>query len=224
MGPVIGDLIPLAVGVAISPLAIMAVILMLLAARAGQASAGFLAGTVLGIAVAVVVFVVVAGLFNLGSSNQPSTFSLWLKLIVGVALVLLSVREWNHRPRPGQTPELPKWLAAVDHMTPAKAAGLGFALGAVNPKNLALTIAAGVAIANGSLSVGGDVVAVVVFTVIGASTVGLPVIAYAIAGARMRRPLDEMKTWLAENNTTVTSVLLVIIGAVLIGKGFGGLL
>jgi hypothetical protein len=64
----------------------------------------------------------------------------------------------------------------------------------------------------------------VVFTVIGASTVGLPVIAYAIAGARMRGPLDEMKTWLAENNTTVTSVLLVIIGAVLIGKGLGGLL
>jgi threonine/homoserine/homoserine lactone efflux protein len=224
MGPVIGDLIPLAVGVAISPAAIMAVILMLLAERAGRASAGFLVGTVLGIAVAVVVFVLLSGLFNLGTSSQPSTISSWIKLIVGLGLLLLGIREWDHRPRPGQSPKLPKWLAAVDHMTPARAAGLGFGLGAVNPKNLALTIAAGVAIANGNLSFGGDVVAVVVFTVIGASTVGLPVIAYAVAGARMRRPLDQLKTWLAENNTTVTSVLLVIIGAVLIGKGFGGLL
>jgi hypothetical protein len=46
VGPVIGDLLPLAVGVAVSPVPIIAVILMLLAPRAGGASLGFLAGWV----------------------------------------------------------------------------------------------------------------------------------------------------------------------------------
>ena len=41
MNAVIGDLLPLAVGVAISPIPIIAAILMLLAAKAGGASMGF---------------------------------------------------------------------------------------------------------------------------------------------------------------------------------------
>lgn len=41
MGSVLGEMLPLAVGVAISPIPIIAVILMLLSKRAGGASAGF---------------------------------------------------------------------------------------------------------------------------------------------------------------------------------------
>ena len=44
MGTVIGDLLPLALGVAISPVPIIAVILMLLSPRAGAASLGFAVG------------------------------------------------------------------------------------------------------------------------------------------------------------------------------------
>jgi len=60
MGQVIGDLLPLAVGVAISPIPIIAVILMLLAPRAGGTTAGFLLGWVLGIALACTVFLLLA--------------------------------------------------------------------------------------------------------------------------------------------------------------------
>jgi cytochrome c biogenesis protein CcdA len=224
MGPVIGDLIPLAVGVAISPLPITAVILMLFAEQARRDSAGYLSGWVAGTAAAVIVFVALAGAFNLGSSSQPSVFSSWIKLIVGLALVLQGIREWEHRPRPGQSAKLPRWMSTLDTITPGKAFGLGFLLAAISPKNIPLAIAAGVDIAKGNLSVGHEVVAVVVYTVIGASTVAIPVIAFAVAGARLRRPLNDLKTWLAENNATVMSVLLVVIGAVLVGKGFGGLL
>jgi hypothetical protein len=52
MGTVIGDLLPLGLGVAISPVPIIAVILMLLAPRAGAASAGFGLVPVIGYAVA----------------------------------------------------------------------------------------------------------------------------------------------------------------------------
>ncbi|HEX5730294.1 GAP family protein, partial [Microbacterium sp.] len=56
MGSVIGDILPLAIGIAISPIPIIAVILLLLSPKAKGTSIGFLLGWVLGIVAAVTVF------------------------------------------------------------------------------------------------------------------------------------------------------------------------
>ena len=61
------------------------------------------------------------------------------------------------------------------------------------------------------------------FTVIAASTVAVPVVAYLVAEERMRGPLDSLKEWLQENNATVMATLILVIGAVLLGKGVSGL-
>lgn len=224
MGQVVGDLLPLAVGVAVSPVPIIAVILMLLAPKAGGTSAGFLTGWLIGIVVACAVFLLLAGTLDLGTSTEPSTAASWVKLVLGVLALLLGVRQWTSRPRGDGEPTMPKWMAAVDSFTAVKATGLGFLLSAVNPKNLLMCAAAGSSIAAGSLSDAQDVWTVVVFTVIAGSTVALPVIAYALARDRMAGPLDELKAWLTVHNAAVMSVLLLVIGAVLVGKGLGGLL
>ncbi|MCL6613645.1 MAG: AI-2E family transporter [Firmicutes bacterium] len=51
----------------------------------------------------------------------------------------------------------------------------------------------------------------------------VPVIAYAVAADKMRGTLDNLKVWLQSNNAAVMSVLLLVMGAVVLGKGFGGL-
>lgn len=224
MGSVLGELLPLAVGVALSPVPIIAVILMLFAPRAGGTSAGFLLGWVVGIVVAVVVFVFIARGSDLGSSTQPHPRQSWIKLLLGVVLLVLAARQWRSRPSPGEHGTLPKWMSAIDSITPVKATGLGFLLSAINPKNLAMCIAAAVAIAGAGLSGGDLAVAVLIFTVIGACTVAIPVIAYAVAPGRMRGPLDRLKTRLQTNNAAIMTVLFLVIGALLIGKGLGGLL
>ena len=48
-------------------------------------------------------------------------------------------------------------------------------------------------------------------------------LAYAVAKERMRRPLDELHVWLGAHNAAVMSVLLLVIGVALIGKGIGEL-
>lgn len=225
MGAVIGDLLPFALGVAVSPIPIIAVILMLLAPRAGGTSAGFGLGWLAGIVVVTTVVVLVAGGAGAGTDEGgPSTASSWIKLLLGVLLLALAVREWRQRPRPGEDAVLPKWMAAIDGFTPVKATGLGFLLSALNPKNLLMCIAAGLTIGAASLGAGQSVAAVAVFTVIAASTVLVPVVAYAVAKDRMRGPLDELKVWLQANNAAVMSVLILVIGTVLVGKGLGGLL
>jgi len=194
---------------------------MLLAAKAGGTSAGFLLGWVAGIAVATTVFTALAGA-GFGGSGEPPAAVSWIKIGLGV-LLLLAVRQWRGRPKPGAQADLPKWMSAIDTVTPAKAVGLGFLLSAVNPKNLLMCVAAGAAIGSGGLSGGEEVVAVAVFTVLAASTVAVPVLAYAVARDRLRGLLDELKEWLQTHNAAVMSVLLLVIGTVLIGKGIGGL-
>lgn len=99
-------------------------------------------------------------------------------------------------------------MQAIDEMTAVKGLGLGFALAAVNPKNLLMCIAAGVSIGS---------------AIIASSTVAIPVIGYLVAADRLREPLANLKVWLQDNNTTVMSVLILVVGVVLIGKGIGGI-
>ena len=114
-------------------------------------------------------------------------------------------------------------MTAIDQMTPVKAAGLGVLLSAVNPKNLLLCVSAGVTVAAASLDTAEQVASVAVFTV-AVSTVVVPAVAYAVAGARLRHPLDELKGWLQANIATVMAVLLLVLGESVLGKGLGGLL
>ena len=219
MGSVIGDLLPLAVGVAVSPVPIIATILMLLSKRAGGTSVGFAVGWLFGIIVATVLFVVMSGTVSTSDDGPSATVS-WIELALGVLLLAFGVKQWGGRRADHETP---KWMQAVDEMTAVQGLGLGFALAAINPKNLLMCIAAGVLIGSASLATAGVVVSSLVFTIIAGSTVAIPVVGYVVAADRLREPLATLKVWLQDNNATVMSVLILVIGVVLIGKGIGGI-
>ena len=69
---------------------------------------------------------------------------------------------------------------------------------------------------------GGEITfAIVVFVIIAACSVAVPVIAYLVASKRMAAPLESLRGWLVQNNATVMAVLLLVIGVVLVGKGIG---
>jgi threonine/homoserine/homoserine lactone efflux protein len=224
VGGVIGDLLPLAVGVAISPIPIIATILMLLAPQAGSASVGFLIGWVVGIVVATLVFTVIAATAGLDdTSSGPSSTASWIKIVLGVLLLLLAVTQWRGRPRPGEDAVLPTWMSAIDAFTLPKALGLGFLLSAVNPKNLLMCVGAGTIVGGSTLGTGEQAVVVAIYTLLAASTVAIPVVGYLVASERLRAPLEELRGWLQQSNAAVMSVLLLVLGAVLIGKGLGGL-
>jgi threonine/homoserine/homoserine lactone efflux protein len=222
VGRVIGDLLPVALGVAISPVPMIAVILMLLAPHATAASIAFLVGWVVGITVVVVVVTLVVDPVDDSDAGGSSDFVSVLKVVLGAAAVLLAIREWRSRPRAGQEPVTPKWMSAIDTINPPKALGLGALLSGVNPKNLALCLTGGVTIGSGGLSSGETVLAVALFVLVGSSSVAIPVVGYLVAPQRMQGPLDELRQWLTLHNSAVMSVLLLVIGVAIIGKGLAG--
>ncbi|GAA2448254.1 GAP family protein [Agromyces soli] len=221
MNGVIGGILPLALGIAISPIPIIAAILMLLSPKAKGTSVGFLLGWVLGIVVAVVVFTLLGSIIPASDPDASKPIAGTIQIVLGVLLLLLAVKQWRSRPKGDAEPPMPKWMSAIDQLTAVKGAGLGFLLSAVNPKNLLMAVAAGVAIGTGGLSGGESTLAIVIFTVIAACSVAVPVIAYLVASARMAGPLESLRHWLVHNNATVMAVLLLVIGVVLIGKGIG---
>ena len=218
----IGTILPLALGVAISPIPIIAVILMLLSPKAHTNGPAFLVGWVAGLAGVSIAVIALSDKAGLGSGGGGSVVGSLIKIALGLLLVGLAVREFRNRPRPGEQPQLPGWMRAIDSITGPKTLGIAFLL-SVNPKNLSLTVAAAVSVAQEGLSTISAAFVLALFVVLASLSIAVPVALYAFGGDSAARVLDGLRTWLDANNTTVMAVLLVVIGVVLLGKGLSGL-
>lgn len=219
MGQGVGEILTLAIGVAISPVPIIAVILMLFSQRARVNGPVFLLGWVVALAVVGGVAYALSDQSDAATSSTSSDAISWGKIVFGVLFLLLAARQWRSRPAPGEEPPMPKWMAGVDTLTPGKALGLGVVLAGVNPKNLLLTVAAAAGLAQLGLPTTDVVVSLVVFVVVASLTIAGPVVYYLVGGDKAKEELDSMKAWLAVHNTAVMAVLFLVFGIDLIAKG-----
>jgi threonine/homoserine/homoserine lactone efflux protein len=223
MGKAIGEILPYAVAASITVSAIIGIILMLVTPKAKTNGTAFAVGYVLGFALVGTIVIVLAGGKDYSSGSGPTQTVSIIKLLLGLLLLVAAVRQWRGRPREGATPTMPKWMGRIDSFTAGKSFGLGVLLSAVNPKNLAMSLATGLAIAQAAIPTGQEVVVLIIYIVIGASTVLAPVVVYFAMGDRAAAILRGWRKWLEENNAVVTAVVLLVLAAVLIGKGIAGL-
>jgi threonine/homoserine/homoserine lactone efflux protein len=223
MADAIGQVLSLGVGVALSPVPIIAVVLMLGTPRARANGPAFVLGWIVGLAVVGTIVLVVAGGADASGNDEPADWVGWLKIVLGVLLALVAVRQWRGRPRAGEEAAMPKWMRAIDRFTPGRSVAIAVALSALNPKNLLLTVGAAAAIAQTGVSTGDQAIALAVFVLVGTLGPGAPVAIYFALGDRATRILDELKTWMAAHNSAIMAVLCLVIGAKLIGDGISGL-
>ena len=222
VGEAIGTILPMAVGVALSPVPIIAVVLMLGTPKARSNGPAFLVGWLAGLLVVGTIVLLLTG-GAASEQGEPATWVSVVKIVLGVLLLLVALRMWRGRPAPGEQTEVPKWMHAIDSFTPVRAAGAGFLLSGVNPKNLVLTLAAAAAIAATGADMADQFIALVVFAIIATIGPGLPVAVYFLMGDRAPKLLGQLKTWLGVNNTVIMVVLCAVIAAKLVGDGITGL-
>jgi len=220
----LGSLLPLAIGIAISPVPIIACILMLFSAKARLNGPAFLVGWVAGITlVTLIVFRLSDATGATDEASGPSLGDIVI-LLLGLGAIALGVKQWKGRPKPGEDAALPKWMQAIDGFTPVKALGFGVLLSALNPKNLGLAIAAGVVIDQATAAGGNAIAMEILFVVIASVSIAVPVTYMLVGGEGAKHTLDGWKTWLGANNAAVMAVLFIVIGAKLVGSGLDGLL
>jgi hypothetical protein len=223
MGKAIGGSLPLAVGIALSPIPVIAVVLMLTSRKAKVNGPVFVLGWLIGLGIVGAIVLSLAGAGGASKSGSPATWVSWVKIALGVLLLLVALRQFRGRPHGDEQPQMPRWMATIDTTTPPAAFGLAAVLSGANPKNLLLAVAGGAAIAQTGIPGSQQAIAYLIFALIGTLGVGLPVVIYFVMGARSEKLLAGLKDWMTQHNAVIMSVLCLVIAAKLVGDGISGL-
>ena len=186
---VVGEILPLALVVTISPLNIIPAILLLFTSKPLRNALSFLAGFAGGVAVVVGLLVSLGGAVNLSTESGHSTWAGILKLGLGVYLLFAAVKKFRGRPRAGQEGSLPKWMDGIAGYSSTKALGAGATLGALNPKNLVVGLASAAAISEGGLSTSQEVIAGAVYLLVAVLGVVAPIAVTLSLGIERKRCL-----------------------------------
>jgi hypothetical protein len=207
----------------LSPLPIVAVILMLFSARAKTNGISFVAGWVAGLLV-VGGAVLLLGGDSAGKPSQPSLSSLVIQALLGVLLLAAAVKQLRGFRAQSGEPDMPRWMRTIDDFSAGKAFGVAALLSGVNPKNLALNAAGVLVITQAGMSSTQEWTTLIVFVVLSSLTVALPVLYFFVGGEKAKAQLGSWKVWLIANNAAVMSVLFVIFGVKLLAAGAQGLI
>ncbi|MFB7665722.1 GAP family protein [Kitasatospora sp. NPDC056138] len=230
MGGAVGQMLASAVGVAISPVTLVATVLLLASPRGRVNGTAFVLGwsaTLAALTTAVVA--VLAVLTAAGALPEPGggearpPWAWWVALAVGLLLLLLGARRWRERPREGHVHRPPAWLAAVDRLTPVRSAGLAAALVTADPKNLLPVVGGAVAIATSGGGPGAKALALVLMVLVGSLCTLLPLAVHLCGGAGSAKVLGEWKAWMSTHNSAIATVLPVVLGAEYVGAAITGL-
>jgi hypothetical protein len=217
-----GELIALALGIAISPMPVLGVILMLLSPRGIRAGAGFAVGWLGGVGFAVTIFSLLSALLPARGNQETDTALGLTPVVVGLALIAVGVIQLRRRDRghsDDDAEELPRWLSAVDRLTLTRSIVLGFGYAFFRPKNLVITVAAGLVIGRAEPGLAGTAIALGIFTAIASVTIAAPPLAYALGGERVKGMLVRMRVWLLGKLSIITGVTLSAIGVALVVLG-----
>jgi Sap-like sulfolipid-1-addressing protein len=212
-------LIPLGLVIALSPITVIPAVLVLQAPRPRPSGLAFLAGWVLSLTALTALSVAASGLLG-GLDKSPPKWSSWLRVVLGSALIVYGVFRWFTRH--GHS-ESPGWMRSFATITPLRAALTGAALAAVRPDVVLICVPAGLGIGGAGLGAAGDWLAAAFFVAVAASSVAVPILAYAAAGSRLDATMARLKDWMDKNNAALLAAILVVIGAMVLYHGIHAL-
>ena len=203
-------LLPLAIGLALSPIPVIELILVLFSKRRVVNSVVFVAAlavfSVIGLALGA------AGTDSAnGQGDGPSTVTAVVFLVLGLLLLAIGVQNWRNRTDTSE----PAVLGSIAGMGPGPVAFLALGATIVNPKNLPLLVGAGSTIA--------DTDAVWLwglgFVLVATSPYWAAALYAGLGGAGAQARLDTMRAWLIRRNRLIMGVLCLALGAVMVLKG-----
>ena len=224
MWSVVGELLNPAIGMVLSPLAVVGLLGILALPRALSLAPAFVAGW---LAAIIVTVGLIAILFDPDSMfdlfEGPTTFYIVLHLMIGMLLILLAVNTWMQRSSSEGRGRAAGWAGSGDVQTAQGAFLQGIVFSGASPKNLLLNIGAGFTIVSGTFTTSQTVSAVVIFTVLASLSVIIPLALHLALPESAEARLAGIREWLTENGAVVVTVAMLVLGVHYLGRGLGGL-
>lgn len=198
------DLVIIGLAITLEPLTLVAFILILASDKGVWKGLAFILGW-MACLVAVIAAVVLATGGNPPKPNTaPSTAVLVVKALLGLLLIWIGLRQRRKRGRPRKPPT---WMARLDHMSPAAAAGLGVFL---QPWSL---VAIGAAtIVQAKLSTVGDWLTLVLFCLLATSSFLVMELYAAFSPEAAQARLGRVRIWIDTHTDQA-----IIIGSLALG-------
>jgi uncharacterized membrane protein YidH (DUF202 family) len=217
-GLLLAELVPPAMVVAWSPVKIISALLLVLnSARPKPTALALLAGWLVGLGAVTALFVRLPRLVDsVHHSSVVGRTLVIFAIVVGVVLIVVAGYRWVRRDR-GKT--APERLSRFSEITPLGAAILGLVLPVAGPKVLAMCATAGIAIGNASIGGAGGGMALVYYTALAASPIIVSVVGYWLAADTVNRWLVSLRLRLQHHQSTVTTIVIALIGLVLLSTG-----
>ena len=220
MGPVLealGISLPLALGIAAAPWAIITLMILLLTPRAVSNAYTFLIGWFIGLMLVGIVVMNSPGLIN--DSGEPSRLMGWIRLGMGAVLLVTSLFLFKKIPKGKDQQTMPKWIERVDSFGIFHASGLGFFHSTLNLKNSSMAVVGAASIARQGLTSGQELMVFLLFCVIASIGVMIPHIIFLLFRKNTELIFGKIKIWILKNGVLVLLLILIIFGGISLYKG-----
>ena len=224
MGDAVLQVIPLALGVAASPLPVVAIIVILLTKRARSSSLIFSAAWIVGNFVAIAFAVAFAGKVALPAEGFDLPFEGSITFLLGVGLLVMAWLSRRGRRQSEDPDTTPSWVHSVDNLSPWGGALVAFSNATTSPKNLAFALAAGAIIQTSTPRPASVLVSQLLYVAVASITIVGPVVVYFVGGERSTEILLRWKQKITDNAAAVMELILFGLGLALAARGLVNLL
>jgi len=201
-------LIVIGLAAAVSPVAVMVLISLMLKKNPVRNSSLFLLGFVL-----VLIAIGIAGLFllHVGGHGKKTPADGYVDIALGVLCLLAIPLVWK-RKRKQEEP-------AARDIKPARAFTLGGATMLVNFSTIPIYVSGVHVISDARLGLFDDVLAMVILTAVTLITLVVPIIIYIVFPKAAAKALSSVRVWLSKHQKVIGAAILLVFGVYLLIKG-----
>ncbi|MBO1738000.1 GAP family protein [Leifsonia sp. TF02-11] len=238
MGQLVLDLVPLLFGILLSPLALMALIAVLVSARARTNGIAFALGWLAGIALVLTICFLLFGALQVRSVRHPPLWVPIVQLLVSAVLISGAVAVYRRgkarieqmaaarspRQVAAAAPQLPGWLQQVESFRPIRTFLLGLGLFVLNPVDASCAIIAALDARQAAVDDTTAAVTLIVFGLVASLSIVAPVVIVVVRGRAAEPFLARIRTWVAGNTHVLNAALLLVIGVLQLQKSLSGLI
>lgn len=210
------EYLPLAAGIMISPMPIIAMIVLCATGRAFGGGTAFLMGWFLSILGFMGFAVFFLHDFRQKNPENVSLIAIMLQIAIALFFFWVAWNNWINRPKMKIQIPPPHWIETFSKYSQPRLFWMGAAMDFANVKNLPIMVTAALAISKSAQSVNNGMLHALLFALVASLSIFMPWLAGVFGGERSKPVVEKARDWLYKYNNIIMAVLFFYMGITLL--------